>query len=354
MLLKVKPVDIDQDYNRSFQVIDGADYESGLEEDFDPSVKKKILSHFKDDEGKLISAIDSIRGDATTPGTIFNLLVKAAGAADDAVKAAELIAPTISLISDMGTTLHFGDIIVKEVGYAAPNTSLPPGVSPEMTGRGFASEPPGRKLLDASDKFYLGEIKTVLSRAAGAPCGRFFASIMDVLTKCDPNRIQSLADADRTALGDFLAVYFAEADRNAMSDLKQHAWQKDLLHATCLSSYVASAGGDPCKFWAIGPSKRSGIGETRSARHELAMKVCNAEQKINSAAFQDLESAIGGHDTRYGGDLLSQLADYLNHPENSATILAEADRITDKATGFMVAIHDDAAKLADSGVPKGI
>jgi hypothetical protein len=121
MLLKVKPVDIDQDFSRCFQVIDGSTYIATLKSDFDPSVITRIIEHFHGDETKLQQAIDSIKGQTTTPGTVFDVIVKAASGADDPSKAAELIAPTLSLAAKMGTTVHFGDIIIEEVGYAAPN-----------------------------------------------------------------------------------------------------------------------------------------------------------------------------------------------------------------------------------------
>src|SRR5260370_4884017 len=91
MLLKVKPVDIDQVFNRSFQVLDGLTYTAGLKSDFDPSVVTKIVGHFQGDENKLQQALDSIKGQTTTPGTIFDVVVKAVSGADDPTKAAELI-----------------------------------------------------------------------------------------------------------------------------------------------------------------------------------------------------------------------------------------------------------------------
>jgi len=286
MLLKVKPVDIDQDFNRRFQVIDGLTYLTGLKSDFDPSVVTKIVGHFQGDQNKLKQALDSIKGQTTTPGTIFDLIVKAVSGADDASKAAEVIAPTLALIANMGTTIHFADIIVKEVGYACPNANLPASVKPEMTGRGYAAAPPARKLLDASDLTYLSEIKQILRPGATGDPHSFFAAILDVLTQCKATNIGALNDPVRESAGDFLAVYFAESDRNAMSDLKQHSWQKDLLHATCLGSYVAGNGGDPTRFWAkAAAGSRSGIGETRAARQQLAAQVCNAVAKINPAVF---------------------------------------------------------------------
>jgi hypothetical protein len=354
MLLKVKPVDIDQDFNRSFQVIDGATYLAALNADFDPSVVSKILGHFGGDQNKLQQAIDSIKGQTTTPGTVFDLIVKAASSADDASKAAELLAPTLSLAANMGTTIHFGSIIVKEVGYASPNAKLPAAVQPEMTGRGYASELPARKLLDASDDCYLAELKPILAPGATS-LNSFFGAILGVLTQCQVTNIAALSDPLRESVGDFLAVYFAEADRNAMSDLKQHSWQKDLLHATCLGSYVAGAGGDVTRFWAMATSgSRSGIGETREARQQLSTQVCKALAKINPAVCTALQGLIAGAGAASGGDLIQQLADYLNNPNSSATVLADADKISAAATAFMVAIHDNASSIVKSGVPSNI
>jgi hypothetical protein len=354
MLLKVKPVDIDQDFSRRFQIIDGATYIATLKSDFDPSVMTKIVEHFQGDETKLDQTIDSIKGQTTTPGTVFNVIVKAASGANDPSKAAELIAPTLSLAANMGTTLHFGDIIVKEVGYAAPNATLPPDVTPEMTGRGYASELPARKLLDASDVDYLSEINQLLRPGATSDPRSFFPAIMDILTQCKATNIGALNDQAREGVGNFLAVYFAEADRNAMSDLKQHSWQKDLLHATCLGSYVAGTGSDTTRFWAEGPSGRSGIGETRAARRQLATQVCDALAKINPAVFNTLQSLIAGAIAAGGGDLFQQLANYLNDPNDSASVLANADKISDATTNFMVAIHDNASLIMNSGVPSNI
>jgi hypothetical protein len=354
MLLKVKPLYIDQDFSRSFQVIDGATYLAALNADFDPSVVSKILGHFGGDQSKLQQAIESIKGQTTTPGTVFDVIVKAASGADDPSKAAELLAPTLSLAANMGTTIHFGDIIVKEVGYAYPNAKLPAGVQPEMTGRGYASEPPARKLLDASDAYYLSEIKQILGPGA-TNLNLFFGAIMDVLTQCAATNIGALSDPVRESVGDFLAVYFAETDRNAMSDLKQHSWQKDLLHATCLGSYVAGAGGDVTRFWAMATSgSRSGIGETREARQQLAKQVCNAMAKINPAVCSALQGLIAGAGAASGGDLIQQLADYLSDPNSSATVLANADKISAAASAFMVAIHDNASLIVKSGVPSDI
>jgi hypothetical protein len=353
MLLKVKPVDIDQDYSRSFQVIDGATYVTALKSDFDPIVLNHIVARFGNNENKLQLAIDSIKDQTTTPGTVYNLIVKAVTGADDAKRAAEYIAPTLSLVANMGTTLHFGDIIVKEVGYAAPNANLPPGVAPEKTGRGYASVLPERKLLDATDKDYLSEINNIFRPGAASDPSLFFSAVLDVLTQCETTKIGTLNGSVKEGVGDFLAVYFAEADRNAMSDLKKHSWQKDLLHATCLGSYVAGAGGDTTKFFAKGQSG-SGIGDTRNARHQLAMQVCNAEAKINPGAFNALQSLIGGEIAAYGGDLFQQLADYLNNPNNSASVLENADKIADAATALMVSIHDNASSICGSGVPVDI
>lgn len=353
MLLKVKPVDIDQDFNRRFQVIDGVTYLATLKSDFDPSVVHKIVEHFHGDENKLRQAIDSVKGQTTTPGTVFDVIVKAVSGADDPSKAAELIAPTLSLAANMGTTIHFGDIIVKEVGFASPHAALSPDVKPEMTGRGYAGAPPARKLLDASDVDYLSEINQIL-RPGATSVRLFFAALMDVLTQCKATNIGALNDQVREGVGDFLAVYFAEADRNAMSDLKQHAWQKDLLHATCLGSYVAGAGGDTTRFWALGPSGRSGIGETRAARQQLATEVCNAVAKINPTVFNALHGLIAGAMAASGGDLFQQLADYLNNPNYSASVLAHADKISDATTAFMVAIHDNASSIMKSGVASNI
>ena len=355
MLLKVKPVDIDQDFSRCFQVIDGATYIATLKSDFDPTAITKIVEHFHGDETKLLQAIDSIKGQTTTPGTVFDVIVKAASCADDPSKAAELIAPTLSLAANMGTTLHFADIIVKEVGYAAPNATLPLNVTPEMTGRGYASELPARKLLDASDVAYLSEINQILRPAATSDPRSFFATIMDVLTQCKPTNIDALNDQVKEVVGDFLAVYFAEADRNAMSDLKQHAWQKDLLHATCLGSYVVGAGGDATRFWAKSTSSnRSGIGETRTARQQLATQVCNAVAKMNPVVYKALHGLIADANAASGGDLFQQLADYINDPSCSASVLANADKISNATVAFMVAIHDNASLIVNAGVPSNI
>jgi hypothetical protein len=354
MLLKVKPMYIDQDFNRSFQVIDGATYLAALKSDFDPSVVSKIVGHFAGDENKLQQAIDSIKGQTTTPGTVFDVIVKAASGADDASKAAELVAPTLSLAANMGTTIHFGSIIVKEVGYASPNAKLPAVVQPEMTGRGYASELPARRLLDASDDYYLSELKPILAPGA-ANLNSFFGAILDVLTQCQVTNIGALGDPLRESVGDFLAVYFAETDRNAMSGLKQHSWQKDLLHATCLGSYVAGAGGDVTRFWAMATAgSRSGIGETREARQQLSTQVCNAMAKINPAVCSALQGLIAGAGAASGGDLIQQLANHLNDPNSSASVLANADKISQAATAFMVAIHDNASLIVKSGVPPNI
>jgi hypothetical protein len=354
MLLKVKPMYIDQDFNRSFQVIDGATYLAALNADFDPSVVSKILGHFGGDQSKLQQAIDSIKGQTTTPGTVFDVIVKAASGADDASKAAELVAPTLSLAANMGTTIHFGSIIVKEVGYASPNAKLPAVVQPEMTGRGYASELPARRLLDASDDYYLSELKPILAPGA-ANLNSFFGAILDVLTQCQVTNIGALSDPLRESVGDFLAVYFAETDRNAMSGLKQHSWQKDLLHATCLGSYVAGAGGDVTRFWAMATAgSRSGIGETREARQQLSTQVCNAMAKINPAVRSALQGLIAGAGAASGGDLIQQLANHLNDPNSSASVLANADKISQAATAFMVAIHDNASLIVKSGVPPNI
>ncbi|PKN52833.1 MAG: hypothetical protein CVU55_06330 [Deltaproteobacteria bacterium HGW-Deltaproteobacteria-13] len=351
MLLKVKPEYIDKDYDRSFQIIGGDAYIAKLNSDFDPSVFKKIVNEFNGDQNKLEQAIDSIKGQTSTPGTVYNVILKAVtNVATDPKMAAELIAPTLSIASGAGTTIHFGSVIADEVGYASPNAKVK---NPEKTGRGYASALPARKLLDASDVYYLKEINKILQAGDTNDPQSFFSAIMNVLTQCNAGNISSLNDQDREGVGDFLAVYFAEADRNAMSNLKQHSWQKDLLHASCLGSYVASAGGDTTKFWAKGKSG-SGIGNTRTARHKLAMQVCNAEKKINSTVFNALQNLIGGEIKSYGGDLFQQLADYLNNPKNSAAILANADKISKAATDFMVAIHDDAQQIKDTGVPINI
>lgn len=355
MLLKVKPVDIDQDFNRRFQVIDGLTYVAGLKSDFDPSVVTKIVGHFQGDQNKLRQAIDSVKGQTTTPGTIFDVIVKAVSGADDPSKAAEVIAPTLALIANMGTTIHFGDIVVKEVGYACPNANLPASVKPEMSGRGYAAEPPARKLLDASDLTYLSEIKEILRPGATSDPRSFFAAIMDVLTQCKTTNIAALDSPVKESAGDFLAVYFAESDRNAMSDLKQHSWQKDLLHATCLGSYVAGNGGDTTKFWAkAATGGRSGIGETRAARQQLAAQVCKDLAKINPAVINALQGLIASRSATAAGDLFQQLADYLNDPNHSASVLANADKISKAATDLMVAIHDKASLIMKSGVPSNI
>jgi len=175
------------------------------------------------------------------------------------------------------------------------------------------------------------------------------------LTQCKATNIGGLNDPVRESVGDFLAVYFAEADRNAMSGLKQHSWQKDLLHATCLGSYVAGAGGDVTRFWAMATSgSRSGIGETREARQQLSTQVCNAMAKINPTVCSALQGLIAGAGAPSGGDLIQQLADYLNNPNDSAPVLANADKISAAATAFMVAIHDNASLIVKSGVPSNI
>jgi hypothetical protein len=355
MMLKVKPVDIDQDFSRPFQVIDGAIYIAALKSDYDPSVVKKIVDHFGGDESKLQQTVDSIKGQTTTPGTVFDLIVKAATGADNPTQAAEVIAPTLSLAANMGTTIHFGSIVVKEVGFASPDAKLAPDAKPEMTGRGYSGEPPARKLLDASDLYYLTEVGQILRQGTTNDPRSFFAAILDVLTQCKATGIGALNASARKGVGDFMAVYFAEADRNAMSGLKQHSWQKDLLHATCLGSYVAGAGGDTTKFWAMATTGgRSGIGETRTARQQLAAKVCNAIGKINPSLFSTLQGLIGGAIATGGGDLLQQLADYLNDPNSSAAVLANADKISAAATAFVVAIHDNASLIVKSGVPANI
>lgn len=78
MLLKLKPVDIDQDYNRKFQVINGATYIDWLKSEFDPSIYPKVEGHFSGNESKLQQAIDSIKGETTTLGTVFDAIAKAA------------------------------------------------------------------------------------------------------------------------------------------------------------------------------------------------------------------------------------------------------------------------------------
>lgn len=341
MLLQVKPQYIDKDYNRQFTVVDGATYIAKLNSDFDPSVLKKILSHI--DQASLQTAIDSIKGQTTTPGKVYSLIITVV----TDKTAAGLIAPTLSLASGAGTNLQFGNVIAAEVGYASPDSGLP---HPEKTGRGYANALPARKFLDASDCYYLKEIKAILQAGNTKQPAPFFGAIMDVLTQCKVANISKLDDQVRPSVGDFLAVYFAEADRSAMYNLQKYSWQKDLLQATCLASYVTSAGGDPGKFWAMGQAG-SGIGETRTARQKLAAQVCNAEKTINPSVYNALQTLIG---TPKNGDLMQQLAEYLNNPDNSAAILANADKISTAATNFMVAIHDDAQKIMAAGVPKDI
>jgi hypothetical protein len=78
MVLKLKPVDIDQDYYRKFQVINGATNNDWLKSEFDPSIYPKVEGHFSGSESKLQQAIDSIKGETTTLGTVFDVIVKAA------------------------------------------------------------------------------------------------------------------------------------------------------------------------------------------------------------------------------------------------------------------------------------
>jgi hypothetical protein len=347
----VKSPDIDPDDVTPFTVPTAAEVNAALKADFDPSVGQKILKALPKGQADLDRIVNALTGKQFTPAKIGDAVYKLGGNS--------ALPPVIAMVGHAGTCVKVGKSgNYFEVGYAkGDDRALAKDV---MTGRGYA-QTAHRRALDPSDAYYLGELGSYLK---GSDPGALYNALLKLVVQCDASGMDKLSSDSQlgAAVGmDFVAVYHAEGDRNLMDpDMKQHSWQKDLLAATALASYLTAAGGDPTIFWDKStqidpktgkPSGRSGIGITRTARDVLAEKVGTAVRK--QAVYTNLEKLVGGSQAQYKGNLIQQLTDYLNTQLRIDDIAKNGDQIVSAATEFLVYIHKNAKTInAGNTLPK--
>lgn len=347
---------MDADGEREFSIANSQTTKAHADK-FAPKVHRRVLNLFRgaNPEEKLDKVIDSIANRKTTTLRMSGVVAKALdrGSYDLTMivpQAAVRIAPYLSIVSSGGSYIKLTeDAHFINVGYATGDN-----VNKDIrSGRSFGVSK-GRPALDASDADYLEALETILKTDDAA---RFHRAIMRFLTASDPSEFAKLDGEVQIAAVDFAAVYTAELDRHIMVDLKpgKHDWQKDLVEATWVSSYVAASkkiivkgklvDGRPRDFFQQGTSG-GGIGKTSRDRQLLSAAISRYMWSRKDNRIIDRLGKV--LQVKHGDDVVHHLGLMLIDPKKTMYVLENATEITDAATEFFLEIARDAAGITKS------
>ena len=316
---------------------------------FDPLVYNKIVKSLVGGKTGLDNLVDSLKGTAVTPLTAAGAIagrLKALNLAADPARlglTAVSVAPFLSLASGGGVlvTLDSNNSFLN-IGYKSGKN--PAELDKDVkSGRSFGVSQ-GHKALDVSDKYYLQELDSYL--AATRDPSPFYQALLNVLLSCDASSFSGLSPPAQAVATDFVAVYTAEIDRNAMSDFKKFPWQNDLAEATIISAYSSAerkivvdgrlVDGTPLGFFGVGV-QGSGIGIMRKDRRMLQLGVADLERTLHPELVEAVEAQIG----RRGGDVIHNLMLFLNDPKNQDKVRTNSRELSKAVVAFISQMHAD-------------
>ena len=334
---------------------------------FDPKVYRKIVGLFKDGEPGLDKLLDSLAGASATPATAAGVIAGRLTALDLLADpgtiglSAVSLAPFLSLASGAGVAVKINEQnFYYNIGYKPGMETDQAQVDKDVkSGRSYGISP-DQKALDVSDSDYLKGLHSYIISSDYSP--DFYRTILMMIAKCDASGYATLSSPAQTMATDFIAVYTAELDRNAMTGFEARAWENDLAEVTLLSAYCSAAhkvvlndkfiDGEPKDFFGKSQyTTGTGIGITRKDRQELQRAVANVERKLHPEVVARLEALLGGQP---GGDVIHRLMQALNDPGQQALVQKNADQLVSAVIEFISQIRADAAPITSKVETLGI
>lgn len=336
---------VDQDGARTFN-LDGRDTWTAV--DFDPLVRQRGLTLFKDGQRGLDALLADTRGLQATPRTIaFAVRPKLVpGSLTVSPELASvLLGPTLSLANGAGQKVILDDsTYFINVAFAAGTQD-----HDARTGRTFAATA-GRALFDAPYPYFLDMLDRSL-RSGAVERNSLYRALFQLLTASDPSALASLAPTAKTALTDFIAIYAAELLRSRMSGAHKNAWMNDLAELIFVAPFVVLSGhlvaggvfkeGTLREFFAEGPAG-SGLGPRRNERRILQTALCACLWRADSEPMRQLADLV---DVRDGSDVWSAMAAYIASPEKASLVVTKHEAITAAALALMARVERDVEPL---------
>lgn len=149
----------------------------------------------------------------------------------------------------------------------------------ERSGRSFGAGL-NRGANDTSDKDYLNDFEAH-SRGSEGNLPTFYRALLSSLLRTDDAAFVDVSDEGRTVLGDFLAVYIAEQDRNLMDGSVSPYWDDALLEVTLLAGF--HAGQSTMKLY----YRDAGTGMTTFTSATKKQRACAAPTSSKQASMTD-------------------------------------------------------------------
>ena len=321
----------------------------------DPSVGTKAYSYFTGGETDFKSIVGNISGQSLSSASIISTLtpfvINLKNTADKKY-ATERCATLALLASGSGTLVT---ITPKSYFY---NVSY--NTSSGANGRTFAVTST-RKLLDASDSHYLGEMDALLKSSSMADSNAFYDAFLRVLVQCDSSGFSALSTDADTVDTDLLAIYTAELIRHNSAGLNptKDPWEIDLGEVTFLTAYGAASGmvmqngslvpGKATAYYGQGTSSGTGIGATEDQFEKLGRLITAYETASNPTIVNNVLTNCPITDPSIladiNGDLFRQILIYMTQPGFQATIASKPDPLRNAVLALLAQIRTDQAAI---------
>jgi hypothetical protein len=346
---------LDDDFQKEYRIAKWPVVKAALN-NFDTKVVGKVLRSFRDGETGLKALTESLAGKKFQPAGMVGVVRPALGGGD-----VFAVAQLLAMASGAGTLVTLDD----ESYYYNYGYKSGAEADDVKSGRSFGASP-GHRANDASDLFYLAELKDLLADKKAHK--EFYETILELLTKCEAAGFKGeMTQAAETVATDFIAIYTAELDRHLMVGLNpaRHPWENDLAEVTFVSAYGVEAGkvmlieeeggegklvdGEPKQYWEKSKiSNRSGIGQTRQPRRKLQKLISAFERENNPELVKAIEQVTG---ERRDGDVYRGMMEYLNSarylksPRAQDEVTKNAGALTEAFVKFLAQTRKDANQI---------
>jgi hypothetical protein len=317
---------------------------------FDPDTANHLYSHFNNGKSDFQSAAGHITGQSLSPQQIQNAIAPFLINVRGQIRGAKVSASNVILLtSGSGTVVEINsDSYFYNVAYQSPVTS---------SGRSYAVSAT-RKLLDATDFYYLTELDNFLTSSTEQQISDFYKALFKLLTACDASGVSGLTPGGQTLLTDFLAVYTAELMRHNMvnNDVNTNPWDIDIGEVTLVSAYITASGqvmqggklvsGDPTAY-----AQGHSIGTYKADFTKLAKLITayeygkNHHRAMVKAVKDSTPITTKAIKSAVKGDVFRQALVFLDQPAFESQAQANAAAITAAMVTFLAQIRTDQTQI---------
>jgi len=317
---------------------------------FDANTANHLYSHFNNGQADFVSDAGHIAGQSLNPQQIESALTPFLTNVRGQLRGAKASASNLILLtSGSGTVVQLTpNDYFYNVAYQSPVTS---------SGRSYGVTAT-RKLLDATDNYYLTELDNFLISSSEQQISDFYKALFKLLTACDASGLSGLTPSGQSVLTDLMAVYTAELMRHNMvnMDVNTDTWDTDIAEVTLVSAYIAISGrvmvggklvsGDPTAYaqgHSIGTYKADFMKlgklitsyENASNHHHAMVK---AVKDATPVTTQPIKSALKG-------DVFRQALVFLDLPQFESQAQANAAAIITAMAQLLTQIRADQSQI---------